>query len=126
VALRIYTPLLKIINCIRWSDRSDITATFCAWISQRRMGVGVQRHSFLISTLDRVSDQLHGPGCFITDGAQWHPMNRGWVGPTARLDVVNRKICCPCRESKYDSSTAHHENQSSYKLLKYFGNQKKY
>jgi hypothetical protein len=85
-----------------------------------------QLHSFLISTLNRVSDQLHGPGCFITDEAQLHPMNRGWVGPTASLKVVNTKTCCPCRESKYDSSTAHQETYSSYRLLKYFGPAQKY
>jgi hypothetical protein len=107
VTLRIYAPLLKIIKMYQVKRCNskllpvNVTKTYGGW---------AQLHSFLIPTLDAVSNQLHSPGCFITDGAQWHPMNRKRVEPTVGLHVVeNRKICCPCRESKHDSSTAHSE-----------------
>jgi hypothetical protein len=68
--------------------------------------VEVQLHIFLTSALYGGEWSVSRPGRFKPGGRSsdvyWIG---GWVGPTAGLDVVEkRKICCLCRESNHKSS----------------------
>jgi hypothetical protein len=56
-----------------------------------------------------VNSQLHTPVALPPgETARGILCIGGWVGPLGCLDVIEeRKISCPCRESKPDSSAVH-------------------
>jgi hypothetical protein len=102
--------ILKLCTCFT-QLKSDVTIKLFVCLTKhhirKTIGVDVQRHAFLTSTLERGECQLHDPTALPRRKSHW---TGGWVGPRASVDAVEKR--------KIPSTTGNQtpRSQSLYRL----------